>query len=210
MPLARSSSLQDHPPTSVVNESVTPDDLRNEDAGKRRRAALELQDPESVSALVTALKSEEAEHVQMAIFESLRAIGTDAAGGKAIAGELVDLLGSENADLRSGTVSVLKSLGRALEPHLDALLNHSDSDIRIMALDVLQDLELPQTSKYLADVLMNDNHPNVVGTALDRMAEIATRENLDAITAAAKRFPDDPYIAFVSDNIRDAIQRQVT
>ena len=79
-----------------------------------------------------------------------------------------------------------------------------------MALDVMQDFSVPGISMWLLQVIKEDAHPNVVGTALDRLVEIGTPDHVDAIRGAEARFPDDPFIAFAANRAMNAITRDAS
>jgi hypothetical protein len=52
---------------------------------------------------------------------------------------------------------------------------------------------------WLEHVLMQDDAVNVVGAALEVLAEVGTVDSLPALRAAARRFPDDAFVGFAVD-----------
>ena len=52
---------------------------------------------------------------------------------------------------------------------------------------------------WLSQVLLHDAAVNVVGAALDVLAEVGTPASLPALRSAAERFADDAYIGFAVD-----------
>ena len=186
---------------AVEPQQVTASDLENSDPDIRRRAAQILRGNDIIPALVSALEKEEKHAVRVAIFNAMREIG-----GVDVANALVPYLGSEDTEIRNAAVAVMKSLGKAMDEIMPDLLKHGDADIRIMAIDILQDLGHSAAPEWLGEVLKQDTHQNVVGAAIDRMVEIGTPDQCNALRAAAERFQDDPFIAFASAEAIKAIE----
>ena len=187
--------------TTVEPITVSPEDLLHTDPEIRRRAAQTVCSEDAVSTLIDALQSENNPGVRAAMFNALRDIS-----GPSVAVALTPLLGSEDTDIRNGAVAVMKTLGTGVGDIMPELLSRSDSDIRIMAIDILQDLGHPSAPEWLENVLKQDPHANVVGAAIDRMVEIGTIDHCDALRDAARRFADDPFIAFAAAEAIKAIE----
>ncbi len=169
--------------------------LRSPEAAERRWAARDLgEQPQAVAALGERLVEEADPSVREAILDSLLKIG-----GEAVVEVLLPLLHSEDAALRNGVIEVLQELPEAISPHMERLLHDPDSDVRIFAIDILQVLAHPEAPRWIAEVLEQEGHVNVLATAVDRAAEIGTREMVPALEALKARFPDQPYIAFAVD-----------
>ena len=161
----------------------------------RRMCARDLAEyPESVSDLLAALVVDEDVPTQEAIFSSLRKIGN-----KAVVDGLMPLLRSDHASIRNGAIEVLQTLPAHIEGQIVTLLNDQDSDVRIFAIDILQALAHPQTPVWVASVLKDETHINVVATAIDRLAEMGGPENIEDLEAVRARFPDVGYISFAVD-----------
>ena len=168
-------------------------DSANPDA--RRLNARDLAAyPQAVPDLVASLVIEEVSAVREAIFSSLRRIG-DAR----VVNSLVPLLRSDDAEIRNGVIDVLKTLPERVEGHIDGLLTDPDSDIRIFAIDILQDLAHPMTPTWLEDVIRRDTHINVVASAVDRLAEVGDEGCFDTLESARNRFPGSAYMDFAID-----------
>lgn len=166
--------------------------LGDPDPAARRWAARDLAaHPEAVEALAAALERERDEAVREAILAALAAIG-----GAEVVERLLPLLRSEDAALRNGAIEVLQGLPDAVAPHMARLLADPDPDVRIFAADICRALPHPQTPSWLAALLARETHPNVVGTAIDVLAEIGGPEELPALRAAAERFAGEPFLAF--------------
>ena len=174
--------------------------LRDPDPQARRWAARDLAaHPEAVDALADALEAERDPAVRAALLDALAAIG-----GERVAERLVPLLRSEDAALRNGAIEVLQGLPEAVAPHMARLLADADPDVRIFAADICRALPHPETPSWLAALLARETHPNVVGTAIDVLAEIGGPAELPALRAAAERFAAEPFLAF---SARVAIRR---
>jgi len=112
---------------------------------------------------------------------------------------MLPLLRSEDPGLRNGAIEVLAGLPDAVAPHIDRLLHDADSDVRIFTVNLLGDLKHPQVPQWLAQVLLHEPAVNVVGAALEVLAEVGTPASLPALRSAAQRFADDAYIGFAVD-----------
>ncbi len=174
----------------------SPDDLLRQlsdpDPTARRWAARDLSaHPEAAHALADALERERDPAVREALLDALAAIG-----GETVAERLVPLLRSEDAALRNAVIEVLQGMPEAVAPHMARLLADPDPDMRIFAADICRSLPHPDTPRWLAELLGRESHVNVVGTALDVLAEIGGPEELPALRAVAERFAGEPFIAF--------------
>ena len=173
--------------------------LADNDATVRRWAARDLADhPEAATMLCARLRVEIEASVRAVIFSSAARMGAGL-GGRAVVESLLPLLRSEDPALRNGTIEVLAGLPDAVAPHIDKLLVDADSDVRIFSVNLLGDLKHPQVPQWLAQVLVNESNVNVVGAALEVLAEVGTPASLPALRSAAQRFADDAYIAFAVD-----------
>lgn len=172
------------------------DDLVNASSVTARRwAARDIASHEgAVEVLLNALDNEPESVVFEAILDSLEKIGTD----DVVLG-LLPLLRSENAAHRNGAIEVLQSMPEHVALHIIELLNDTDSDVRIFAVDILQVLAHPDTPKWLMSVLKDETHINVVATVVDRLAEVGTLDMIDEIAALKDRFVNEHYLHFAID-----------
>lgn len=171
--------------------------LNDGDAGVRRWAARDLgRHPDAAESLAARLSQEAAPEVREAILDSLLVIGSDSA-----VEELLVFLRSEDAALRNGAVAVLQQLPAPVGRHMQELLADVDADVRIMAVDVLQTLPHPDAPAWLGDLLQRERQVNVVGAAIDRLAEIGTEDMLPILAEVRERFADEPYIQFATDTV---------
>jgi HEAT repeat protein len=173
--------------------------LGDADASVRRWAARDLACHPHAAALLCARLSDETDaSVRSVIFSSAARLGAGPGGSVVVAG-LLPLLRSEDPALRNGAIEVLAALPDAVAPHIEDLLADADGDVRIFTVNLLGDLKHPNVPHWLARVLVNEASVNVVGAALEVLAEVGTPASLPALRAAARRFADDAYIGFAVD-----------
>jgi len=169
--------------------------LNDADISVRRWAARDLAaHPRAAAALCARLAQESDASVRAVLFSSAARLG-----GSGVVNALLPLLRSEDAGLRNGAIEVLAGLPDAVTPHIDRLLKDTDSDVRIFAVNLLGNLQHAQVPQWLAQVLLHEPAVNVVGAALEVLAEVGTPETLPALRSAAQRFADDAYIGFAVD-----------
>jgi HEAT repeat protein len=175
--------------------------LSDADAAVRRWAARDLAShPQAAAAVCARLGVEADASVRAVLFSAAAALA-----GPVVVQAMVQLLRSEDPGLRNGAIEVLASAPEAVAPYIDRLLLDADSDVRIFTVNLLGDLRHPQVLRWLAQVLHTDSEVNVVGAALEVLAEVGSSASLPALQAARQRFADDPYIAFSVDLAVDRI-----
>lgn len=204
MALVKKSKIVDNP-QQCKDQTELLYDLKNGDVQSRRDAVHDLtacyeHNKEIASILVDHVGHEPEISVRGSIFTALLKLKDSAAIGK-----LLELLHSDHAALRNEVIEVLQQLPDEVSLHIQALLHHQDSDIRIFALNILQTLCHPDTPKWLIDVVAQDMHVNVCATALDVIAEVSSVEILPALETLKTRFTD-PYIRFAVDATIKRIQ----
>lgn len=169
--------------------------LGDGDPTVRRWAARDLAaHPEAATAVCARLAQEPDPSVRAVLFSSAAQLG-----GNVVVDAMLPLLRSEDPGLRNGAIEVLAGLPDAVAPHIDRLLHDADSDVRIFTVNLLGDLKHPQVPQWLAQVLLHEPAVNVVGAALEVLAEVGTPASLPALRSAAQRFADDAYIGFAVD-----------
>jgi len=169
--------------------------LGDGDVTVRRWAARDLAaHPEAAAAVCARLAQELDPSVRAVLFSSAAQLG-----GNVVVDAMLPLLRSEDPGLRNGAIEVLAGLPDAVAPHIDRLLHDADSDVRIFTVNLLGDLKHPQVPQWLAQVLLHEPAVNVVGAALEVLAEVGTPASLPALRSAAQRFADDAYIGFAVD-----------
>ena len=168
--------------------------LADSDPALRRWAARDLLNyPTAAAALVQRLQSEDDIAVREVIFTSLTRLG----GAVAVAG-LVQCLRSEDPSLRNEAIEAMKVLPDEVAPIMGGLLQDADSDVRIMAVNVLESLQHPDVEAWLIQVIEQDPVVNVCGAAVDLLTEVGTAAALGALQRIKLRFADEPYIQFAA------------
>jgi HEAT repeat protein len=161
----------------------------------RRWAARDLADcPDSSAALVEQLLREQNSSVREIILTTLTKLGDEVA----VAG-LVHCLRSEEAALRNEAIEAMKMLPDEVALIMGQLLQDTDSDVRIFAVNVLESLQHEQVEEWLNEVIEHDAHVNVCATAVDLLGEVGTSYSWEALENLKARFPDEPYISFAAD-----------
>ncbi|ARE40330.1 HEAT repeat [Rhodovulum sp. P5] len=169
--------------------------LDDADPVMRRHAVQDLDGSAGAVADLAPLLAGETDHaVRSAMFTVLAGIATPEA-----LDAILPCLQSEDAELRNAAVEAAQQMPDAVANRIEALLADPDPDQRLFALDILQDLAHPHAPDWIAPLLSRDTDPNVVGTAIDRLAECGRPDMVDAIRAAAARFEDCTYIRFACD-----------
>jgi HEAT repeat protein len=169
--------------------------LNDADPQVRRWAARDLLAyPEASAALLARLQCEMQISVREVILTSLTRIG----GPIAVAG-LVDWLRSEDAQMRNEAIEAMKALPDEVAPIMGDLLADEDSDVRIMAVNILESLRHPKVEEWLIDVIEHDAVVNVCGTAVDLLGEVGSMAAFDALQRLKQRYAGEPYIQFATD-----------
>jgi HEAT repeat protein len=192
MPLIRRDS-----PDKTIEPALEPldqlaADLRDPDPERRWSAARRMGGrPGAVAHLAAALKSEGEPHVLEAIFTNL----TRSAGEEGVQA-LLPWLRSDDAARRGGAIEALQMMPDAVHPHMSELLRDSDSDVRIMACELVRKMPPERATLLLCAVLERDDHASVCASAVDVLAEIGTRDALPSLDRCRERFIRDPFLPF--------------
>lgn len=169
--------------------------LTAEDPKARRWAARDLLEcPDAAEALMAHLPNETDVSVREVMLSTLIHLGDPAA----VAG-LVDCLRSQDASLRNQAIEALQRLPDAVAPIIAGLLNDPDPDVRIFTVNILESLRHPQVEQWLIDVIDQDPHVNVCGTAVDLLGEVGTAAARASLLRLKLRFADQKYIQFAAN-----------
>ena len=190
MPLVRRDIAR--PPAAGADEAAARDALRSADPDTRWNAARALgADPASVAALAAALEAEPVARVREAIMTALMRIGNQDS-----VKALLPYLREQDAAKRGAAIEALQALPDATAPFLSALLHDADSDVRILAVELVRGMPAAEATRLLCDILEHEPHPNVCASAVDALAEVGTRDALPALEHCARRFADTPFLPF--------------
>jgi HEAT repeat protein len=192
MPLVRRDIGASPPPAAAADHAALRGALRDADPDKRWNAARTLGvDPTHVAPLAAALETEPVARVREAIMTALMRIG-NAESVEA----LLPYLRVQDAARRGAAIEALQALPDAIAPFLSTLLHDADSDVRILAVELVRGMPAAEATRLLCDILENEPHPNVCASAVDALAEIGTRDALPALESCARRFADTPFLPF--------------
>lgn len=168
--------------------------LDSPEGGQRRRAARDLVAfPEAGPLLCVHLGREPAASVRAVILTTLIRLKSPA-----VVEGLLPLLRSEDSALRNAAIEALQEMPDEVEPHVADLLADPDSDVRILAVNMLSLLPHPKAPDWLAEVVAREPHINVCAAAVDGLAEIGNESAVAPLQALAARFPEVPFIRFAA------------
>lgn len=114
---------------------------------------------------------------------------------------LLSLLDSESAGLRNQVIDALGQMRETailptLQQAIRERLQHEDPDLRILTLNLVAALELPDLLPEVERILREEDDINVCMTALDTALVLGSDAQWPAIEALTARFPDEPFVAF--------------
>jgi HEAT repeat protein len=200
MPLIRPAEAT--PDATAEALKLRRDQLAGNDVDERRRAARALSgDPAAASVLAARLECEPDPRVRDALFGSLVDIG-----GTQAAELVAPFIRSDDASLRGGAVEALKHLGSVAAAVLDALMSDSDTDVRILAIEVTRAWPSELASPRLLRVFEHEPHVNVCAAAVDVATEVGTKDLLVALDGVRLRFASEPFLVFAVDIACDRIR----
>ena len=125
-----------------------------------------LNTPDGVPALLERLGKEPSRAVRDAIFQALTRIDADAA----IQGS-IELLESDDPQIRNQAVDVLRHKGEAAVPLLKTVMQAGDKDLRKLVLDVLSAVQTGDAGG-IYEAALSDADPNVVITAVENLGRM--------------------------------------
>jgi hypothetical protein len=120
-------------------------------------------------------------------------------GSRAPIESIMGLLKVRNAYIRNLGITTLQSYGEAIKYYIVKFLIGDDRDLRIFAINVLGDVNFPQSREMLIELLEKESDINVAMTAVDYMAEIGEIEDIPLLETVKSRF-QDTYADFAIDN----------
>ncbi|SNY15285.1 HEAT repeat domain-containing protein [Paractinoplanes atraurantiacus] len=166
--------------------------LDDPDPELRREAALGLDgSAEAVAPLLDRVAGETEAAVRDAMLTTLAAHDT-----AQVAEGLAVHLASDDAGLRTAVAETLATMPNSVPALLPRLIDDDDHDVRVMTAMVLADLPHPEAMTWLAVMIREDPHPNVVTAAIDALLPSIGPEHHELLRGAVERFPDDPFLRF--------------
>jgi HEAT repeat protein len=166
--------------------------LDSSDAEVRWSAARALAGhANAVPELAAALARETVPRVREAIMTALIRIG-DTASVEAI----LPYLRSQDAGLRAAAIESLQALPETIAPFMAPLFADRDSDVRLLATELARNMNAPDATRLLCDLIEREQHPNVCAAAIDVLMEVGTQEAIPALEKCAARFSGTPFLPF--------------
>jgi len=199
MPLIRNSAdkgaSRRSPDASASLASASPDE--------RWLAARAAIDPAAIPGLGDALSRERDVRVREAIFTALARIATPES-----AAVVLPYLRRDDANIRTGALDALRAMPQAVQPHIPALLDDEDPEVRLLACELVRNAGGAEGSGWLCALIETEPQANVCAAAVEVLGEIAGPAAVPSLRRCAERFPDDPFLAFavkvVADRLRSA------
>lgn len=112
---------------------------------------------------------------------------------------VMELLKLSNAYVRNLGICILQDYGPAIKYYIVKFLIGDDYDLRIFAINVLGDVNFPESRDMLIELLEQEENINVAMTAVDYMAEIGQPQDVPLLKKVAERFKDESYAQFAID-----------
>jgi HEAT repeat protein len=189
MPLIRKPAI----PSPADTPADSADLLRSGATDERWSAARRLTRPQDVAVLREALSTEREPHVRETILSSLARISTPES-----AGAVIPYIRSEDASYRTGALDALLTMPEAVRTKLPELLGDTDSDVRLLACELVRVMPGPEPAGLLCALIDKDADANVCAAAIEVLAEIGGVDALPALARCAERFADQPFLVFSS------------
>jgi len=169
-----------------------PPSLDSADAESRWAGARALAgQANAVPALAAALARESVPRVREAIMTALMRTG-DAASIESI----LPYLRSQEAGFRAAAIEALQALPSAMVPFMEPLFRDPDSDVRLLATELVRNMNASEATRLLCGLIEYEQHPNVCAAAIDVLTEVGTPEALPVLEKCAVRFAATPFLPF--------------
>ena len=122
-------------------------------------------------------------------------------GDASAAAALARHLRSEDAGLRNACIEALQALPAAASSLLPDLLSDPDTDVRLLATEIVRAQPTEAANRLLASLLERETHPNVCGAAVEVLAEVGTSDAIPALQAARTRFAREAFLPLAIDTV---------
>ena len=110
---------------------------------------------------------------------------------------MLDLLKSENVQVRNGAIELFQLNPVEFASQIDNIIDDNDPDLRIFCVDIIGAVAHKEATNWLHEIALTDTDINVVGTALDKLTEVGDGTTLEVLPLVAKRHAGNTYIEFV-------------
>lgn len=202
MPLVRKPadrSRASNPEPAAVLKALSSDS--HDERWAAARAAADVTG--GAAALGHALQRENDARVREAMFTSLARIDSTES-----VDELLSLLRSDNAHLRTGALDALGIMIGNRRELLARLLNDGDADVRILSCELARSLPSEAATSLLCTLLADEQQINVCAAAIDVLAEVGGPEALETLARCAQKFRETPFLSFSIKIATDRINAQ--
>ena len=189
---------REHPRTTEQLVS----DLNSDDCDVRRWAVRDLSGQKDAhDVFLSRLPHEDDPTVIEALFSALEHDMSESH-----ASQVLTMLKSEHVQLRNGAIELMQQNPDIFAANVNMLMHDDDPDTRIFCVDIIGAVAHIEAVNWLHQFALNDDNENVVGTALDKLAEIADVSTLEILQTVESRFPNHSYIQFVISLIRNQVR----
>lgn len=189
---------REHPRTTEQLVS----DLNSDDCDIRRWAVRDLSGQKDAhDVFLSRLPHEDDPTVIEALFSALEHDMSESH-----ASQVLTMLKSEHVQLRNGAIELMQQNPDIFAANVNMLMHDDDPDTRIFCVDIIGAVAHIEAVNWLHQFALNDDNENVVGTALDKLAEIADVSTLEILQTVESRFPNHSYIQFVISLIRNQVR----
>jgi len=165
-------------------------------------------DPTVVDALVAAMEGDSNRGVKEAACSALVQINNEAVFKHA-----ARLVGCEDAYVRNAASDILAESDAVSDTIFADMMKSDDPDVRIFATVTVDNRRVRSLLPLLVDLLYNDDNINVVSAAINALGNLGCRDirddgtsDVDALLAAGRRFPDEPFISFAVNSAIEQIE----
>ena len=177
-------------------------DLNSDDCDLRRWAVRDLSGQKDAhDVFLSRLPHEDDPTVIEALFSALEHDMSESH-----ASQVLTMLKSEHVQLRNGAIELMQQNPDIFAANVNMLMHDDDPDTRIFCVDIIGAVAHIEAVNWLHQFALNDDNENVVGTALDKLAEIADVSTLEILQTVESRFPNHSYIQFVISLIRNQVR----
>jgi HEAT repeat protein len=159
--------------------------------------------PASVPAVEAALAREQSPAVREALFSALARLASPQA-----VEAVLPFLRSDDAQARANASDAVLAMKSAAWPYLPALLRDQDSDVRVLACNLVREMPQDEAVRLLCERVDAETEPNVCAAVVEVLAEIGGAEALPALTRCAARFGATPFLAFTIKIAIDRVRSQ--
>jgi HEAT repeat protein len=117
-------------------------------------------------------------------------------GDEASVRVILPYLRAQDASQRAAAIEALQSLPGAIEPFIAVLFRDRETDVRLLATELVRNMPAAEATKLLCGLLASEQHPNVCAAAIDVLAEVGTADAIPMLELCGRRFAAVPFLPF--------------